>query len=257
MKRNNQMTPRHSGSAVAVILALFALFPPVPAAACTSAVEYAGSQYEVCVADYNRYSVRMFWKNDDGKPYQSLSNLWSALKFKSLNPVFLTNAGIYMNDLTPLGLYIEDGKTLRSLNTAKGLFGNFYMQPNGVFVINNMGIGSVVETSRVIEGHKKFRYATQSGPMLVTNGKINLKFKEDSPHRLIRSGVGATANGIVIIKSMGAVSFYEFARLFRDRFGIRDALYLDGSISDTMTDAHNVSTWGVSYGAMIAVIRRQ
>ncbi|MEI6559565.1 MAG: phosphodiester glycosidase family protein [Rhodospirillaceae bacterium] len=247
---------RFWGDAVTVIVALLVLFITVPAVACTRTVEFAGARYEVCVADYNHYSVRTFWKNDEGKPYQSLSNLWGHLKSQSLNPVFLTNAGIYMDDLTPLGLYVENGKTLRPLNTAKGLFGNFYMQPNGVFITDNKGIGSVVETTRLAHWQRNIRYATQSGPMLLINGTINPKFKKDSPHRLIRSGIGATANEIIIVKSIGTVSFYDIARLFREKFGVLNALYLDGNISDTMTVDHGASAFAISYGAMIAVIQK-
>ena len=241
---------------ITVLVALLVLFIAAPAVACTKTVEYAGARYEVCVADYNHYSVRTFWKNDEGKPYQSLSNLWASLKSKSINPVFLTNAGIYMDNLTPLGLYVENGKTLRPLNTAKGLFGNFYMQPNGVFITNNKGIGSVVETSRLIHAQQNIRYATQSGPMLVINGNINPIFKQNSPHRLIRSGIGATANEIIIVKSLGPVSFYDIAHLFLDNYGVLDALYLDGSISDTMTVDHGASTLAINFGAMVAVIRK-
>ena len=47
-------------------------------------------------------------------------------------PVLAMNAGMFKEDRSPLGLYVEDGKELVAADTADG-DGNFYMKPNGIF----------------------------------------------------------------------------------------------------------------------------
>ena len=235
-------------------LLFLALFPQV-AFGCTQKVEYEKVVYEVCIADYKHSQVRTMWKNSDGRPYETLIHVWGSLQALPLTPVFAINAGIYMDNLTPLGLYIEGGRQLRPLNTKKGLFGNFYVQPNGVLAIWPDG-RATVNTTAWFAAHLKDRrptFATQSGPMLVIGGKINANFKEGSAHRLIRNGVGVTKNAIVLVKSEGPTSFYDFAKLFRDKLGAQNALYLDGNISDSMSSEHGPLWPGQAFGAMIVV----
>jgi uncharacterized protein YigE (DUF2233 family) len=45
------------------------------------------------------------------------------------------NAGMYHEDFSPVGLYVEDGKEIAPLNTADAP-GNFFMKPNGVFFVD-------------------------------------------------------------------------------------------------------------------------
>ncbi|MEA2840293.1 MAG: hypothetical protein QOF41_1623 [Methylobacteriaceae bacterium] len=97
-----------------------------------------------------------------------------------------------------------------------------------------MGKGSagVTETGRFLACATKALYATQSGPMLIIAGHIHPKIHADGTSRKIRNGVGVASGRIVqFVISDNAVTFYEFASLFRDRLGCRDALFLDGSIS--------------------------
>jgi uncharacterized protein YigE (DUF2233 family) len=75
-------------------------------------------------------------------------------------------------------------------------------------------------------------YATQSGPMVVINGKINPNFKKDSKSKFTRSGVGIRKDGTLVFAiSQQPVTFYDFARIFLF-YGCQDALYLDGAISE-------------------------
>ena len=61
--------------------------------------------------------------------------------------LFATNAGIYDREFRPLGLYIEEGVTLRPLNTSRGApgSGNFAIQPNGVFYVDAQGRAGVCD----------------------------------------------------------------------------------------------------------------
>ena len=62
--------------------------------------------------------------------------------------VFAMNAGMYHADRSPVGLYVEEGKTLRQANTRDGS-GNFHLKPNGVFYVAGEEAG-VLTTERFL-----------------------------------------------------------------------------------------------------------
>ncbi|TIS52784.1 MAG: hypothetical protein E5X11_15620, partial [Mesorhizobium sp.] len=186
--------------------------------------------YLVCETDPKHYSIELFWKDPDGKLYQSLHNLRSAQQAAGRTMLFGINAGMYHPNLAPVGLYVERGQQIASAKTGAGS-GNFSMQPNGVFYLSD-GKAGVRATKDYLKRSPKVDYATQSGPMLVIDGKLHPKFQADSPSRKIRDGVGVRGDGVVVFAiSNDVVTFHEFARLFRDELDCPNALFLDGSIS--------------------------
>src|SRR5262249_46387078 len=110
--------------------------------------------------------------------------------------------------------------------------GNFFMDPNGVFLLTPSG-AKVLDTREMANFKDRILEASQSGPLLLRDGKINAKFKSGSDNRKpLRSGVGVSSNGHVFFAISEAFgTFYELATFFRDGLRCRDALYLDGSIS--------------------------
>jgi uncharacterized protein YigE (DUF2233 family) len=61
---------------------------------------------------------------------------------------FAMNGGMYADDLSPIGLYIEDGKEIRPANTAsveQKPEPNFYKKPNGIFYLDGDEAG-ILET---------------------------------------------------------------------------------------------------------------
>ena len=189
---------------------------------------FEGLNYIVCVFDLHAYSLRLFWKDDNGQPYGGFDHL--PRKLNGAPMVFAMNAGMYETDLAPVGLYVENGETLKRANTANGP-GNFHLKPNGIFYVRGQEAG-VLTTERFLSQKPRTEFATQSGPMLVINGKIHPKILPDSDSRKIRDGVGVRdAHTVVFAISESAVTFWEFAHLFRDGLGAANALFLDGSIS--------------------------
>ena len=92
---------------------------------------------------------------------------------------------------------------------------------------------------------------------MLHGGKIHDAFHADSPNRLLRNGVGVTTNGIVLfaISEAGQTknpNLYEFAEFFRDN-GCRDALYLDGVISQAIMGSHETLKTEHQFGAIFAV----
>jgi uncharacterized protein YigE (DUF2233 family) len=198
-------------------------------------VEYHDAHFRVVTIDLARVNLGLHWRDPvTGKPFGSIRKLqqWGAQHGRRL--VFATNAGIYGGNGAPLGLYVENGKLLEPLNTAHGdpAAGNFSLQPNGVFSIDNAGRASVQTTAAFAAQHHTPRIATQSGPMLVVDGKINPHFIADSTSRKWRDGVCArNRHTAVFAASTDPVNFHTFAALFRNKLGCRNALYLDVTLS--------------------------
>lgn len=179
--------------------------------------------------------VQLFWKDGQGMVLGSLGKAKRYVESQKRRLVFAMNGGMYMEDRSPLGLFIQEGKTIRKQNTGKG-YGNFYLQPNGVFYITIAGKGYVCTTSGY-KPSKDIVYATQSGPMLVTGGKIHPAFKKGSANVFVRNGVGILPDGrMLFAMSKKEVNLYDFAEYFK-RKGCRNALFLDGFVSRTYLPA--------------------
>jgi uncharacterized protein YigE (DUF2233 family) len=89
-----------------------------------------------------------------------------------------------------------------------------------------------METSAFLKSGIRPDFATQSGPMLVIDGKLHPKFGPQSTSFKKRNGVGVIAQDKVVFAiSETGVTFHAFARFFRDELGASNALFLDGSIS--------------------------
>lgn len=199
--------------------------------------------------------LAFYWRDADGKPYQHFLHLKQALAKQEKTLTFAMNGGIYQQDLTPLGLYIEKGEMQHRLSRRKQGHGNFYIQPNGVFYLTKSSEAGIVTTSD-FKASDDIDYATQSGPMLLVNGKINPNLTLGSTSLRIRNGVGILPNGhIVFAISRSFVNFYDFADYFKQQ-GCEMALYLDGSVSRLYLPAKSIHADG-RFGVIIGqTIRR-
>lgn len=200
-----------------------------------------------------KQDLRFFWKNDENKNFGSIENLRNYLLQHNRALLFAMNGGMYKTDLAPLGLYIENKKTLSSINTSTGT-GNFYLKPNGVFYIDTNNRAFIC-TSDKFNNDGKVKYATQSGPMLVINGEIHTAFKEGSANLNIRNGAGILpGNKILFAMSKTEVNFYDFANYFKSK-GCSNALYLDGFVSRMYLPEKQWQQTDGSFGVIIGVIK--
>jgi len=198
--------------------------------------------------------IRLFWKNKNGQHYANFTNLNTELRTVGDSLLFAMNGGMYMPDHSPQGLYIESGKTLQAIDTGKGK-GNFYMKPNGVFVIDNEGV-KVAEASKFDQDAPTL-FATQSGPMLLIDGAIHPAFNKNSKNLHIRNGVGIADDGNVVFAiSNKPVNFYDFASLFKEKYGCQNALYLDGFVSKCHLPELGRSDKGGNFGVIIGVLEK-
>lgn len=194
-----------------------------------------GQMIDACQLNLAQDNVRMFWREADGSVFGNFGRLAVSLLARNERLLCATNAGIYGTDLRPIGLYVEAGRVLHRLNTRKEAYGNFYLQPNGVFLLTDHE-ATILSTDEIaVEWETRLlsiRYATQSGPILLRNGQINSAFTPGSDNRVVRNAVCViTAREIALVKSRTPINFHDFARQLRDKLGCRDALYLDGSVS--------------------------
>jgi len=147
------------------------LFARADAAEPCKLVSFDGNGYTVCEADLRQDAIRLFWKKEDGAPYGFLQALPHKVDEHSGRLLFATNAGMFDPNYKPVGLYVENGRELVHLNTRSGS-GNFHLKPNGVFFVAGDRVG-VLETGAYLKQRLRPDLATQSGPMLVIDGKLH------------------------------------------------------------------------------------
>ncbi len=217
-------------------------------------IEHISETYIVCSVDLRQHRLELYWRGPDGEAFGSLGSLNRHLQKKGEKPLFAMNAGMYHAELNPVGLYVENGRQFVRASTSNGP-GNFHLKPNGVFYIAN-GKAGVLETGQFLRRGIRAELATQSGPMLVINNQLHPKFPSEGVSRKIRNGVGVRDGETVIFAiSEGAVTFTEFARLFRDKLGVSNALFLDGSVSSVSAPGIERSGFR-SLGPLIAAFER-
>ncbi|WP_237368099.1 phosphodiester glycosidase family protein [Rhizobium sp. SL42] len=193
-------------------------------------IDENGSRYTACRFDPDEVSIRTHLADPDGRIYGGFDSLRRQLWAERRVLLFAMNGGMYHDDRSPVGLFVEYGNRRHSAVTGGG-WGNFHLLPNGIFALVK-GKPMVMETRTYVAQGIKAEFATQSGPMLVIDGAVHPRFLPDSDSLKVRNGIGVDAEGQVhMVISKGPVRFYDFARLFRDRLGCGNALYLDGTIS--------------------------
>ncbi len=111
-----------------------------------------------------------------------------------------------------------------------------------------------METTAFAAAKPEAMFATQSGPMLVTDGQIHPRFEENGTSRFIRNGVGVRVNGTIVLAiSRSQVSLGSFARLFRDALQCPNALFFDGAISALSDGSRMIVGGKFPAGPIIAV----
>lgn len=205
---------------------------PTPRAKDQTRIEFNHKGYYTVKLNPTLTNLELLWR-DGQKRYGTLGAVEEALTAQGKRFLFATNAGMFHPDMRPVGLHIESGQELVPVDAQTEPPGNFYMKPNGVFMLRADRTPAIMTTHHFQkERPAHLRIATQSGPMLLIEGKHHPAFVQGSKHQTIRSGVGIADDGeVVFALSAEPVTLYEFASLFRDHFGCQNALYLDGAIS--------------------------
>ena len=217
---------------------------------------------QVAIADSSRFyeyrvdpgktNLAIFWRDETAKPFQTFQKLQHALLKQNKKLRFAMNGGIFQEDLKPLGLFVGEGELQYRINRRRNAYGNFYIQPNGVFYITKDQRARIRQT-QFFHMNDTINYATQSGPLLVIDQQINSNLTKGSLNLRIRNGVCTLANGSVLFAmSKYFVNFYDFAHYFQKQ-GCINALYLDGSSSRMYLPEKGIEMDG-RFGPIIAEV---
>nr|WP_292536481.1 phosphodiester glycosidase family protein [Mesorhizobium sp.] len=254
--------PKHLAPIPLLLLVTsFAAAQPVLAQPCEEQT-FEEAKFIVCTATPGHDDLRLFWKDAHGDPYRRFPAIAKTVANEGRTLVFAMNAGMYLTDFSPIGLYVENGQELRPASTKTmdgppGKVPNFYKKPNGVFFLNDADAG-ILPTTDYLKRRPKARFATQSGPMLVIKNKLNPIFIAGSSDRTRRSGVGVCDDGLVSFAiSEDAVNFHDFARLFRDRLSCPNALFLDGGNGVGIYEPHlgrSDMSWHGGFGPVFGLV---
>lgn len=218
-------------------------------------VSFRNHQLDVIRIDPNKTDIFFCLADEKHKKYRSLKNLKSSVEAKGQTLSFAMNGGMYLKDGTPQGLYIENKKTIQVIDTVHEAYGNFYLQPNGIFFIENKK-GFVKTTKQYLSDSPNPDFATQSGPMLVIENKIHPAFVEGSKNIHIRNGVGIDEDGNIILAiSNNKINLFDFALFFKEKMNCKNALYLDGFVSKAYIPDLGRTDLGGNFGVIISGVR--
>jgi len=221
-----------------------------PQSACQSR-SFEGNSFTVCSVRGGPVEVRA---GAGASPDRTFAALETSLGSRARDVAFAMNAGMFDLQGRAIGLLVENGSQLHAINLRKG-GGNFHLLPNGVFFVRSSGKAEIVPSDQY-RPSPDISFATQSGPMLVINGKLHPSFEPDGQSRNIRNGAGIAPDGTpVFVISADPVSFGKFGRFFRDSIGARNALYFDGSVSSLWSPVDGRRDTNSQLGPMIVVFK--
>ena len=236
--------------ALLVGLVLLGLASVAGAVECATTT-HANLRFTTCRVDARSGSLGLYYRNPGGSSrIGSFDRLAQNVAREGKRLTFAMNAGMFHPDFEPVGLLVIDGREIAPINRAPGT-GNFFLQPNGVFLIDGDG-PRVVATDEYRSLAPTF--ATQSGPMLLHRGLIPdiPAFRSRSRH--LRNGVcvpeGST---VVFVISDDETTFREFAEYFSSVLKCTEALYLDGSISSLYAPRMQRADARSEFGPMFGV----
>ena len=233
---------------------------PSPSASIASQVESACRQVIFentpltdCIAVPERHRIATALAGPEGN-FRSLASFAASRDPRTI--AFAVNAGMFDEAGDPIGYFVQGGERTKELNTAEGE-GNFHMLPNGVFF--GTGDSWEIRTAEDFRANVGERpdFGTQSGPMLVVNGRLHPEIRPDGPSRTIRNAVGIDQQGRAhFVISAAPISFGKLARFYRDELKARNALYLDGSVSQLWNPATERLDGGAPIGPILVVERK-
>lgn len=219
---------------------------------CTE-LSYRAAPYTVCVFP-STADIRLFHSDTVGEPYRQFDTLARELSERNETLTFAMNGGMYHEDRRPVGYYRDGLGDQASVNLNDGP-GNFHMKPNGVFWLKGDQAG-VMESAAYIDAEIEPDYATQSGPMLVINGDIHPQINPTGVSHKRRNGVGVSADGAKVYFAISdtAITFHDFASLFRDHLETPNALFLDGQVSRIYAPGIDRNEVGADLGPIVGVV---
>jgi uncharacterized protein YigE (DUF2233 family) len=216
--RRVETTAHSSGAAGAPIA------PGVP----LRRVPFHDHRYAVAEVDLRSHEL-VVTTSPEGR--QTYPEVLAQLRAAGMQPVLITNGGIYGTQDQPLGLLISRGHRQHDVATGPG-DGNFY-RDSAVFQIDDDGVASIAP----VRGWHEPRHivaATQSGPQLAEAGKVNPGLRPSTASGFLRTAIGVDAadrHRVRLVVSREPVTLFELASFMVDELHCSEALHLDGDLS--------------------------
>ncbi len=219
------------------------------------AVTFEDTALTHCTADPAQHAIAITYGPGDGSvPYGSLTAFAGAREDNSAI-AFAMNGGAFSDDLKPRGYLVASGARLAELNRSDGT-GNFHMKPNGVFFGSGAAWRILTADRFYSSVSERPQFGTQSGPMLLIEGKLHPAIAEEGNSRAIRNAVGVDQAGLAhFVISDAPLSFGTLARFFSEELGVANALFLDSKSSSLWDPATGRLDEGRA-GPIIVVTKR-
>lgn len=221
-------------------------------------ITFEATRFTICSVKPQTHDLLLVnHDKEGGKPMRDFAGLEARLEDRFPRLVFAMNAGMFDPSGEAIGYYVEDGVQKNRLNRRAGP-GNFHMMPNGVFWGDAAGWHTDTTENFVARKPEHVRFATQSGPMLLINGKLHPAISDNGTSLQVRNGVGVSLDGTAWFAiSNEPVSFGRFARLFRDALACPDALYFDGSVSRLFDPVNGRRDPGSAIGPIVVALQKR
>jgi uncharacterized protein YigE (DUF2233 family) len=212
-----------------LVIYFIGLFIPVQAQKEKTDLVYRNAKFDIIEIKLDS-SVTNNFAISNNTAHLSEKAYFDSLAHSLQAPFFAITASIVDSACNPLGLYIQNNNKIRDINNDKGN-GNFFLKPNGIISIDTANKIEIKDAS-TYSGNASYKYALQSGPMLITNGTIHPGFDKNSNNKFVRCGVGIYTDKnnndvLVFIRSKEPVSFYQLAQLFQEKYKCKNALTLE------------------------------
>jgi uncharacterized protein YigE (DUF2233 family) len=205
----------------------------VPSSLSLRCVSFSGHLYAVAQIDLRKQKV-VFAVSGDGKK-ETFPEVFSNFSREGIAPLLVTNAGIYGADNRPLGLLISPKGKVHEVNARTdtgSAHGNFSWD-SAVFQISDADAARIVPAEDW-HGSAQIVAATQSGPQLASEGKINSSFPVQSDSSYLRTAIGVDEKNqslVYLVVSREPVTLYELAAFMVSNLHSSEALHLDGDLS--------------------------
>lgn len=195
-------------------------------------ISFSGHLYAVADIDLRVQKI-VFTVSENGKK-ETFPKIVSNLSRVGINPLLVTNAGIYGLDNRPLGLLISPKGKLHDADTRmdQGEHGNFSWD-SAVFQISDDGKAAIVPVG-TWQDSQHITAATQSGPQLASAGKINQSFQAQSKWSYRRTAIGidqANRRLVHLVVSREPITLFELSTFMVNELHCSEGLHLDGDLS--------------------------
>lgn len=216
-------------------------------------ITHLGNSWQVVTMDPVKSRPKIRLSDSEGKPLRDFSAFAQSAQKAGQTTIWMMNAGMYHKGGAPVGLCIIDRQEITPINTSIGK-GNFFLKPNGIFFLTENGAQVIDTTEWNPELPPTVQCATQSGPLLVRQGKLHPAIQSNSPNKFIRNGVGVRTDGhLCFVISTNPVTFHAMALFFRDYLKCPDALYLDGAVSALHSPKAGITSQAKGLGPVIGL----